>query len=110
MTVTIVVSLARIRPSLLKSCFPVTILRLRRHSGTKNLQFLFWDRKTRNAAIQIIFVSQESSPDIVQEALSLGTCAYVVKTKAESDLLAAVDAVLEGRQFCQRWIVRLAPH
>lgn len=48
---------------------------------------------------QIIFVSQESSPDIVQEALSLGTCGYVVKTKAESDLLAAVDPVLEGRQF-----------
>src|ERR1017187_4588564 len=48
---------------------------------------------------KIIFVSQESSPDVVQEALSLGTCSYVVKTKAGSDLLAAVDAVLEGRQF-----------
>ena len=44
-------------------------------------------------------VSQESSPDIVQEALSLGTCGYVVKGKAEHDLLAIVDAVLEGSQF-----------
>jgi len=35
----------------------------------------------------------------VQEALSLGTCGYVVKSKAEHDLLAIVDAVLEGSQF-----------
>lgn len=37
--------------------------------------------------------------DIVQEALSLGTCGYVARNQAQSDLLAAVDAVLEGRQF-----------
>ena len=48
---------------------------------------------------KIIFISQESSSDVVQEALTLGACAYVVKTKAESDLSAAVDAVLDGRQF-----------
>jgi DNA-binding NarL/FixJ family response regulator len=35
----------------------------------------------------------------VGEALSLGTCGYVVKSKAEHDLLATVDAVLEGSQF-----------
>jgi DNA-binding NarL/FixJ family response regulator len=40
-------------------------------------------RQIRKSAPQsrIIFVSQESSPDIVQEALSLGTCGYVVKAK-----------------------------
>jgi two-component system nitrate/nitrite response regulator NarL len=48
---------------------------------------------------KIIFLTQESSPDVVQEVLGLGTCGYVVKTRAESDLLAAVDAVLEGRNF-----------
>jgi DNA-binding NarL/FixJ family response regulator len=48
---------------------------------------------------KIVFVSQESSADVVQEALSLGMCGYVVKSQAQSDLLAAVDAVLEGRQF-----------
>jgi DNA-binding NarL/FixJ family response regulator len=48
---------------------------------------------------RIIFVSQESSADVVQEALSLGACGYVVKSQAQSDLLAAVDEVLEGRQF-----------
>ena len=48
---------------------------------------------------RIIFVSQDSSPDLVQEALSLGTCGYVVKSKAEHDFVATVDEVLEGSQF-----------
>jgi len=50
-------------------------------------------------ASKIIFVSQESSCEVVQEALKLGAWGYVVKTKAAIDLLAAVDAFLEGRQF-----------
>jgi len=50
-------------------------------------------------ASKIIFVSQESSNEVVQEALKLGAWGYVVKTRAASDLLAAVDAFLEGRQF-----------
>ena len=49
-------------------------------------------------ACKIIFVSQESSSEVVQEALKLGAWGYVVKTRAASDLLAAVDAFLEGRQ------------
>jgi DNA-binding NarL/FixJ family response regulator len=48
---------------------------------------------------KIIFVSQEFSPDVVQEALNLGARGYVLKTRVASDLLAAVEAVLEGRQF-----------
>ncbi len=48
---------------------------------------------------KIIFVTQESSPDVAQEALSSGAQGYVLKTRAGSDLVAAVDAVLEGRQF-----------
>jgi DNA-binding NarL/FixJ family response regulator len=48
---------------------------------------------------KIIFVSQESSADLVQEALSLGSRGYVVKTSAPRDLLAAVEAVLLGKHF-----------
>jgi DNA-binding NarL/FixJ family response regulator len=48
---------------------------------------------------KILFVSQESSTDAVQEALGLGALGYVVKAHAGSELLAAVGAVLEGRQF-----------
>jgi DNA-binding NarL/FixJ family response regulator len=48
---------------------------------------------------KIIFLSQESSGEVVREALNVGAWGYVVKTRAATDLLAAVDAVLEGRQF-----------
>src|SRR5271169_6481937 len=50
-------------------------------------------------ASKILFVSQESSGDVVQEALALGALGYVVKAHAGSELLAAVGAVLEDRQF-----------
>jgi DNA-binding NarL/FixJ family response regulator len=50
-------------------------------------------------ASKIIFVSQESSSEVVQEALKLGAWGYVAKTRVASDLLAAVDAFFEGRQF-----------
>jgi DNA-binding NarL/FixJ family response regulator len=48
---------------------------------------------------RVIFVTQKSDPDVVREALNLGAAGYVVKTMVASDLLTAVDAVLEGRQF-----------
>jgi DNA-binding NarL/FixJ family response regulator len=41
---------------------------------------------------KIVFLSQESSPDVVQEALSLGARGYVVKKKANSELMTAIDA------------------
>jgi len=48
---------------------------------------------------KVLFVSQESSSDVVQEALRLGALGYVAKTRAGIDLLAAVEAVSQGRQF-----------
>ena len=48
---------------------------------------------------KIIFLSQESSAEIVQEAFSLGAWGYVVKTSAGRDLLTAVEAVISGKQF-----------
>jgi len=48
---------------------------------------------------KILFVSQESSADVVQEALGLGAVGYVVKADAGSELLSALKTVLEGRQF-----------
>ncbi len=53
---------------------------------------------------KILFVSQESSADVVQEALRSGARAYVVKTHAGSELLAAVEAVCQGRKFVSRGI------
>lgn len=51
---------------------------------------------------KIIFLTQESSDDVIQEALGLGARGYVVKTQAGSDLLAAVEAVLQGKRFVTR--------
>jgi len=48
---------------------------------------------------KIIVVTLESAADVVQEAFSLGAQGYVIKTRAGSDLLAAVEAVRQGRQF-----------
>lgn len=48
---------------------------------------------------KIIFLTQESSTDVVQEGLNLGARGYVSKTRAALDLVAAVEAVLDGRRF-----------
>ncbi|HEX4920630.1 MAG TPA: response regulator transcription factor [Candidatus Bathyarchaeia archaeon] len=48
---------------------------------------------------KIVFLTQESSPDVVQEALGLGALGYVVKAHAGRELIAAVEAVSEGRLF-----------
>jgi DNA-binding NarL/FixJ family response regulator len=50
-------------------------------------------------------VSQESSADVVQEAISLGAWGYVVKMKAASDLLAAIQAVCDGKRFVSDGLV-----
>jgi DNA-binding NarL/FixJ family response regulator len=56
---------------------------------------------------KILFVSQESSADVVQEAFAAGARGYVLKTDAGSELLIAVNAVLRGERFVSR---RLAGH
>ena len=48
---------------------------------------------------KILFVSQESSAQVVQEALGLGAVGYVVKMHAGRELLPAVEAVLQGTQY-----------
>ena len=48
---------------------------------------------------RILFVSENRSPDIAQEALGTGAGGYVVKSDARSELLPAVKAVLEGKRF-----------
>jgi DNA-binding NarL/FixJ family response regulator len=58
---------------------------------------------------KIIFVSQESSADVVQEAFLLGALGYVVKIGAGSELLTAVDAVLRGRRFVSATLVEHVP-
>ena len=48
---------------------------------------------------RILFLTQESSADVVQQALSVGAAGYVLKVRVGSELLAAVEAVLQDKQF-----------
>jgi DNA-binding NarL/FixJ family response regulator len=59
---------------------------------------------------KIIFLSQESSTDVMQEALSLGALGYVVKSHAGRSLLAALEAVLEGRRFVSEGLIPTMPN
>ena len=60
-----------------------------------------WLRRIRKLSpgSKILFISQESSADLVREALATGARGYVVKTDAGRELLTAVDIVLRGEQF-----------
>ena len=51
-----------------------------------------------DAGSKTLFLSQESSSDVVQEALSLGA-GYVHKPEVQSELLPAIEAVLQGKRY-----------
>jgi|SRR5215467_14202056 len=50
-------------------------------------------------ACKIVFLTQETSVDVVLEALNLGAAGYVTKFQAASDLIPALIAARDGRRF-----------
>ena len=48
---------------------------------------------------KIIFLSQESSSEVIEEAMNVGASGYVIKSMAGNELLAAMEAVLLGETF-----------
>ena len=52
-----------------------------------------------SAKSKILFLSENRSGDIAEEALRTGASGYVVKSDAPGELLPAVEAVLQGKQF-----------
>ncbi len=48
---------------------------------------------------RILFVSENRSRDIAEETIRSGALGYVVKSDAATQLLPAVEAVLQGKQF-----------
>ena len=56
---------------------------------------------------KIIFISQQFSADMVEEAFRLGASGYLLKLDALRELFLAVDAVLRGERFVGS---RLVPH
>ncbi len=69
--------------------------------GLPSLNGIEAARRIRKLSIEskILFVSQESSAEVAKEAFASGALGYVVKGHAGSDLLAAVETVLDGAQF-----------
>jgi DNA-binding NarL/FixJ family response regulator len=58
-------------------------------------------RRIRSVAPEskILFLSQESDLDLVRAALSAGGHGYVVKSDAEDELIAAIEAVMGGKRY-----------
>jgi DNA-binding NarL/FixJ family response regulator len=48
---------------------------------------------------KILFVSEHRSPEIAQAALATGARGYVVKSDAGSELLPALEAIIQGESF-----------
>jgi DNA-binding NarL/FixJ family response regulator len=69
--------------------------------GLPKLNGLQAARRLRSLACpaKILFISQDFSPDVVREALSLGAQGCVHKLRAHSDLLPAIESILEGERF-----------
>src|SRR5215831_3263590 len=49
--------------------------------------------------LEVLFVTQHDSPQMMREALDAGARGYVVKSNAARDLLEAVEAVSQHRIF-----------
>jgi DNA-binding NarL/FixJ family response regulator len=58
-------------------------------------------RQIRHVAAQarIIFLTQETSPEVREEAWALGAWGYLIKAQAGTELVVAVQAVSQGRRF-----------
>lgn len=48
---------------------------------------------------RVIFLTQEVAPEVVHEALSLGAWGYLIKLQAGTELLVAVETVMQGKRF-----------
>jgi DNA-binding NarL/FixJ family response regulator len=55
--------------------------------------------RQKGSALEILFVTQHDSPQMMREALDAGARGYVVKSNAARDLLEAVEAVSQHREF-----------
>jgi CheY-like chemotaxis protein len=66
-----------------------------------NLSGISAARRIRELSLKskVLFVSQNLDLDVVQVALDAGGFGYVVKSSAENELLAAVEAVVLGKTF-----------
>ena len=72
--------------------------------GLPNLNGIEAARRIHKLApeAKILFLSQESSLDVVQEALSVGAAGYITKAHAGSELLVAVKLATQDKKFVSK--------
>jgi DNA-binding NarL/FixJ family response regulator len=56
-------------------------------------------QKRKDSGLEVLFVTQHDSPQMMREALDAGAKGYVVKSNAARDLLEAVEAVSQHKAF-----------
>ena len=69
--------------------------------GLNGIETGGWIRKL-TPDVKLVFVSQQFDPDIARSALSLGGSAYVLKSDAGRELVAAIHSVVRGEKFVSR--------
>src|SRR5580704_7655793 len=52
-----------------------------------------------NCRAKIVFLTVHESADFVRAAMALGASGYVFKSRADSDLVNAINAVFRGEEF-----------
>src|SRR5262249_6924605 len=57
----------------------------------------------------VVFLTQESSSEVVHKALELGATGYIIKVQAAGDLIPALVAARDGRRFVSSGIAGLEP-
>lgn len=56
-------------------------------------------QSSKVSGLEVLFVTQHDSPQMMRDALNAGARGYVVKSNAARDLLEAVEAVSQHRVF-----------
>jgi CheY-like chemotaxis protein len=59
---------------------------------------------------KILFISENRSVEIVEEAFRAGGSGYVIKSDAGSELLPAIEAVLQGKRFVSAGLPLIDSH
>ncbi|WP_338414367.1 response regulator transcription factor [uncultured Sphaerotilus sp.] len=84
------------------------LLLLDLHLGEQSGLGLLGELQRRRLSVRTIVLSMSAQPRHVAEALRLGAMGYVLKGSPSSELLGAVDAVLQGRRHLSPDVAVLA--
>jgi DNA-binding NarL/FixJ family response regulator len=70
-----------------------------RMNGLEACRLIQQKQKNKDSGLEVLFVTQHDSPQMMREALDAGARGYVVKSNAARDLLEAVESVSQHRVF-----------